>query len=491
MIVARNERGDTAHAGRSPRTVHRDGILDVSIAPARVSRRRSPTQARGDRDARSPTALDYLGVLCVEMFVDRRRPRCSSTRSRRARTTAATTRSTPASPRSSSSRRACWPACRWATRAQHDAGGDGQPARRPLVRRTGARTPREPDWARVLRHPQAKLHLYGKTEPRRGRKMGHVTCLGRDAGRRARDRPRDQARCSRFPAPISCDAEAAPAARRYSRPRPDAPAARSRLHALSRRPRGRRRQDRGHGRWATTRAASALGREAFRRSTAPSIATSAASRSISRTRAAARCFSRSQRMPTSSSKAFGPASSLGSALTTKPSRRSIARIVYASISGYGQQGPRAQAAGHDINYLGYAGVLDQCGARDGPPALCNLQIADLLGGAAAAAIAILAALVGAQRTGRGRYVDVAMADAALAHNIFALHALNEWGRDAAARRRSADGRRSVLWRLCHAGWPLARRRRARGQVLEGAVRDDRASRPCPAAGSLAVTKAPG
>ena len=104
------------------------------------------------------------------------------------------------------------------------------------------------------------------------------------------------------------------------------------------------------------------------------------------------------------------------------------RIVYASISGYGQDGPRAHAVGHDINYLGYAGVLDQSGAAGGPPALCNLQIADLLGGAAATAIAILAALFGAQRTGRGRYVDVAMADASLAHNIFALHALDQWGR---------------------------------------------------------------
>ena len=104
------------------------------------------------------------------------------------------------------------------------------------------------------------------------------------------------------------------------------------------------------------------------------------------------------------------------------------RIVYAAISGYGQDGPRAQAAGHDINYLGYAGVLDQTGARDGPPALCNVQIADLLGGAATAAIGILAALLGAQRTGRGRHVDVAMADGALAHSIFALHALDQWGR---------------------------------------------------------------
>jgi crotonobetainyl-CoA:carnitine CoA-transferase CaiB-like acyl-CoA transferase len=103
-------------------------------------------------------------------------------------------------------------------------------------------------------------------------------------------------------------------------------------------------------------------------------------------------------------------------------------IVYASITGYGQSGPRASHAGHDINYLGYAGVLDQTGARGGPPALSNLQIADLLGGAMAAAAAILAALVGAQRTGKGRYVDVAMADGALAHNIFALQALEQHGR---------------------------------------------------------------
>ncbi len=77
------------------------------------------------------------------------------------------------------------------------------------------------------------------------------------------------------------------------------------------------------------------------------------------------------------------------------------RVVFASISGYGQGGPRALKAGHDINYLGYAGVLDQTGTAGGPPALCNLQIADLLGGAASTAIAILAALLRAARTGRG------------------------------------------------------------------------------------------
>jgi crotonobetainyl-CoA:carnitine CoA-transferase CaiB-like acyl-CoA transferase len=103
------------------------------------------------------------------------------------------------------------------------------------------------------------------------------------------------------------------------------------------------------------------------------------------------------------------------------------RVVYCSLSGYGQTGPRAQAAGHDVNYLGYAGVLHYTGTRGGPPALSNLQIADLLGGAASAAIGILGALFGASRHGAGRYVDVAMADAVLAHQVFALGAFEETG----------------------------------------------------------------
>jgi alpha-methylacyl-CoA racemase len=103
------------------------------------------------------------------------------------------------------------------------------------------------------------------------------------------------------------------------------------------------------------------------------------------------------------------------------------RLVYCSLSGHGQTGPRARDAGHDINYLGYAGVLHGTGERGGAPALANLQIADLLGGAASAAIGILGALLGAQRSGCGRYVDVAMADAVLAHQIFALGAWEDSG----------------------------------------------------------------
>jgi len=104
------------------------------------------------------------------------------------------------------------------------------------------------------------------------------------------------------------------------------------------------------------------------------------------------------------------------------------KVVYCALSGYGQTGPRASLAGHDINYLGYAGTLNYTGARGSAPALANLQIADLLGGAASAAIGILAALYGAARSGCGRYVDVAMADAVLAHQIFLLGALEDDGK---------------------------------------------------------------
>ncbi len=99
------------------------------------------------------------------------------------------------------------------------------------------------------------------------------------------------------------------------------------------------------------------------------------------------------------------------------------RLVFCSISGYGQDGPYAQRAGHDINYIGYAGVLDQIGAADGPPVVPNFQIGDLLGGALAPLVGLLAAVIDARATGRGRHVDVAMTDAVLAHAVFPLAGL--------------------------------------------------------------------
>jgi alpha-methylacyl-CoA racemase len=103
------------------------------------------------------------------------------------------------------------------------------------------------------------------------------------------------------------------------------------------------------------------------------------------------------------------------------------RIVYCAITGYGQTGPLAMAAGHDLNYIGLAGVLDQIGVAGGQPAIPNLQIGDLLGGAMTAVMGILAALFDAQRSGQGRLVDVAMSEAVLAHNLFPLFALQSEG----------------------------------------------------------------
>jgi len=115
-----------------------------------------------------------------------------------------------------------------------------------------------------------------------------------------------------------------------------------------------------------------------------------------------------------------------------------ARIVYCSISGYGQDGPYAQRAGHDINYIGYAGVGDQIGPAQAP-VVPNFQIADLLGGALVPAMGILAALVDARSSGRGRYVDVSMTDAALAHAVFPLLGFLESGKTPARGTGMLDG----------------------------------------------------
>jgi alpha-methylacyl-CoA racemase len=87
------------------------------------------------------------------------------------------------------------------------------------------------------------------------------------------------------------------------------------------------------------------------------------------------------------------------------------RIVYCALTGYGQDGPYRDRPGHDLDYLAYAGILEPTGSEDGPPAIPAAQIADLAGGMGAA-VGILACLLEAERTGRGRFVDLAMLDAA-------------------------------------------------------------------------------
>ncbi len=89
------------------------------------------------------------------------------------------------------------------------------------------------------------------------------------------------------------------------------------------------------------------------------------------------------------------------------------QIVLCSITGYGQHGPLRDRAGHDLNYVGLAGVLGLTGAHGGPPIQAAAQIADLGGGATMAAFAILAALRERDRSGEGQHIDVAMTDGAL------------------------------------------------------------------------------
>jgi len=104
-------------------------------------------------------------------------------------------------------------------------------------------------------------------------------------------------------------------------------------------------------------------------------------------------------------------------------RRVNPAIVYCSISGYGQTGPYRELAGHDLNYNSYAGFTDQTGPADGDPVIPNLQVADILGGAVVPAMGILAALIDAQRSGEGRYIDAAMTEGVLVHNLQALSAV--------------------------------------------------------------------
>jgi crotonobetainyl-CoA:carnitine CoA-transferase CaiB-like acyl-CoA transferase len=85
-------------------------------------------------------------------------------------------------------------------------------------------------------------------------------------------------------------------------------------------------------------------------------------------------------------------------------------LVYCAISGYGQDGPYRDRAGHDINYIGYGGVLSVTGPPAGEPVLPGVQVGDLGGGGMLAAVGILAALVDRAGTGRGRFVDVSMLD---------------------------------------------------------------------------------
>ncbi|MDO9320520.1 MAG: CaiB/BaiF CoA-transferase family protein [Pseudomonas sp.] len=94
------------------------------------------------------------------------------------------------------------------------------------------------------------------------------------------------------------------------------------------------------------------------------------------------------------------------------------RLIYVSITGYGQTGPYKDRAGHDINYLALTGVASYTGRRDTGPLPLGIQAADIAGGSLHGVMGLLAAVIQRQVTGEGQYVDVSMSDCA-----FSLHAM--------------------------------------------------------------------
>lgn len=102
------------------------------------------------------------------------------------------------------------------------------------------------------------------------------------------------------------------------------------------------------------------------------------------------------------------------------------RIIYCSISGYGQDGPYQNLPGHDINYISIGGVLGLISEKERRPVIPLNLVADYAGGALHATMGILTALVARERTGKGQYVDISMTDCVVsllsgtAQNYFAV-----------------------------------------------------------------------
>ena len=97
-------------------------------------------------------------------------------------------------------------------------------------------------------------------------------------------------------------------------------------------------------------------------------------------------------------------------------RRINPRLIYCSLTGYGQTGPLRDAAGHDINYMSRSGIISHAGRAGSGPSLMNFHIADIAVGSLNSVIGILAAVISRQATGKGQFVDVAMLDGCVPFN---------------------------------------------------------------------------
>ncbi|MHC8365806.1 CaiB/BaiF CoA transferase family protein [Pseudomonas sp. ZT5P21] len=95
------------------------------------------------------------------------------------------------------------------------------------------------------------------------------------------------------------------------------------------------------------------------------------------------------------------------------------KLIYVSITGYGQTGPYKDRAGHDINYLALAGLASYTGRAESGPLPLGMQVADVAGGSLHGVIGLLAAVIARQQTGLGQQLDVSMTDCAFSLNAMA------------------------------------------------------------------------
>lgn len=92
------------------------------------------------------------------------------------------------------------------------------------------------------------------------------------------------------------------------------------------------------------------------------------------------------------------------------------KLIYCSLTGYGQTGPMKATAGHDINYISRSGIVSHAGKAQSGPALMDFQIADIASGAMNSVVGILAAVNYRHMTGEGQYIDIAMLDGCIPFN---------------------------------------------------------------------------
>jgi alpha-methylacyl-CoA racemase len=102
------------------------------------------------------------------------------------------------------------------------------------------------------------------------------------------------------------------------------------------------------------------------------------------------------------------------------------KLVYGRMTGWGQEGPMAQAAGHDINYIAIGGALWSIGRKDSPPVPPLNLVGDFGGGGMLMAFGLVAALLEAARSGQGQVVDAAMAEGS-ASLMTMMHSFHEYG----------------------------------------------------------------